>query len=439
VSDGNAGYGNSGWDGGDRQPPVEQPQAPAYVPPPEIAEGGPPPEVPAGGPARPRRGCATGCGFAATALVAAILGGIVAGLLLPAMLGVNPVSMLKGAYLGTSAPISGRTVSIVTSETTEQPTVAVAQKVTPSVVNISIQKQVGFGLFGGPTELVQGTGSGVIMSADGYILSNDHVVGGADQIFVTIGGDANVVGKVVGRDPDSDLAVIKVNRQGLVPAVWGNSDALQVGETVVAIGSPFGLEHSVTGGIVSALHRNQTNGQTTYTDLIQTDAAINPGNSGGALADVAGKVIGINTLIEAPSGQFGAPQSAGVGFAIPSNFAVKIAEQLITKGVAQHPYLGVVSGTLTPELVKTHNLPVTAGAYIVSVAPGAPAAKAGVKPGDVLVGIGDHKIAAIEDMFAALRTYSVGQTVPLTLYRNGKRLVLNATLAEKPKSLLPPG
>jgi putative serine protease PepD len=417
------------------EPPVYAP--PVYAPPPPPEERPPAPvhEPPQPPPAPARRG--TGCGYVGVALLSAVIVAVIMSLLVPTLLGVDPIALLRGK--SAVGAINQRVVKIVSAETSEEPIVAVAQKVTPSVVNISVQQQVGFGQFGAPTQLVQGTGSGVIMSSDGYILSNDHVVGGANQIFVTIGGDANVPGKVVGRDPDSDLAVIKVDRAGLVPAEWGDSDKLQVGQWAVAIGSPFGLEHSVTAGIVSALHRNQTNGQTTYTDLIQTDAAINPGNSGGALADIQGKVIGINALIEAPSNQFGAPQNAGIGFAIPSNFAVKIAQQLIRKGVAQHPYLGIAAGTVTPELVTSHKLPVSQGAIIVSVSPGGPAAKAGIQVDDILVAIGSHPVTTIEDIFAALRAYNVGDTVPVTLFRAGKKIVLNATLAEKPKSLLPSG
>jgi putative serine protease PepD len=373
-------------------------------------------------------------------MLSAVVGGLIMSLLLPALLGVNPVAMLRGEYLGGRAATPGQ-VRIISTDTTAAPTVAVAARLDRSVVNISTQ-QLRFDPFSGGDQRVTGTGSGVILTEDGYILTNNHVVSGAEKIFVTIGSDANIVGTVVGRDADSDLAVIKVERSGLTPAEFGDSDQLKVGEPVVAVGSPFGLQHSVTYGIVSALARNQQNrterGVVTYTDLIQTDAAINPGNSGGALANMAGQVVGINALIEAPSAGVGAAQSAGIGFAIPSNFARKVADQLRTKQAVRHTYLGIVSGNVTPELAQQHKLAVEKGAYIVEL-PEGPAKKAGVKVGDVLVEISGFPITSVEDIFAALRRHDVGDVVTLTVYRGSEKKTIKVTLAEKPKELLPPG
>lgn len=382
------------------------------------------------GPERGRgRGCATGCGFAAVGLVSAVVGGLIVSLLLPTLLGVNPIAMLRGEYLrgrgGGSTTTQVGPIRIVTQETTAEPIVAVAQKVTPSVVNISTEAQ-SMDFFGGQRQ-VQGTGSGVILTSDGYILTNDHLVSGTDRIFVTIGSQPNVTAKVVGEDPESDLAVIKVDRSGLVPAEFGDSDKLKVGETVVAIGSPFGLEHSVTAGIISALHRAEITGQVAYADLIQTDAAINPGNSGGALVNMRGQVIGINTLIQAQ-----VQQSAGVGFAIPSDFAKKAADQLIKTGKVQHPYLGIRSTSLTGQAAQERDVPISEGALIVGVESGQPAEKAGVRPGDVLVELGGREIRSVEDIFAALREHSVGETIEVVVYRGSRRMGFKVKLAERP-------
>ncbi len=212
---------------------------------------------------------------------------------------------------------------------------AVAAKVVPAVVNVTVQQQ-GFDPFTGQNVRRDvGNGSGVIVREDGYILTNYHVIEGADSIVVTVGVEDKPA-TVVGIDTSSDLAVLKIEGDGYPAAEAGSSKDLRVGQYVMAVGSPFGLEKTVTVGIISALNRSSlvdgTNDLTTYTNLIQTDAAINPGNSGGALVDSLGRLVGINTLIQSPSGSVGAPQSAGIGFAIPVDFAIDIAKQLIETG-----------------------------------------------------------------------------------------------------------
>ncbi len=307
----------------------------------------------------------------------------------------------------------------------------VAAKVTPSVVNVSVQ-QAYVDAFTGATQFQEaGNGSGVIIDEDGYVLTNYHVVMGADRIVVTVGVD-DVEAEVVGVDPQTDLAVLKIPG-GDYPAIEiGSSKDLHVGQFVVAVGSPFGLDKTVTAGIISALQRTSlTPGGsdiTAYTNLIQTDAAINPGNSGGALVDETGALIGINTLIQSPSGSFGAPQSAGIGFAIPVDLAMSVAEQLIETGHAVHPYMGVSSSTIDENLAAEFDLPVTHGALVRFVEPGSPADEGGLKRGDIIVSIGDRDIESVEDVFAAVRSADIGDTVKVVVIRGDVRRELEITL-----------
>ncbi|MDI6693201.1 MAG: trypsin-like peptidase domain-containing protein [Anaerosomatales bacterium] len=304
---------------------------------------------------------------------------------------------------------------------------AVAAKATPSVVFVQIE-QLRFDPFTGRTVArAVGNGSGVIIRPDGYILTNNHVVAGADRLVVSIGAE-DVTATVVGTDPSTDLAVVKVDRTGLPAAEIGSSAELRVGQPVVAIGAPWGLEKTITAGIISALGRSSVaesaSGLTAYTSLIQTDAAINPGNSGGALCDAKGRVIGINTLIQSTSGAF-----AGIGFAIPIDFAMGVADEIIATGRATHPFLGVATATIDESTAQRFELPVTAGAYVQSVVSGSPAATAGIQPGDIIVRIGNAKIESVEDVFAAVRSHKVGEQVEVEVVRGRKRLTLKATLA----------
>jgi putative serine protease PepD len=302
----------------------------------------------------------------------------------------------------------------------------VARKVTPSVVNVAVEQQVRDFWTGTVSTEVAGNGSGVIIRAGGYILTNYHVIEGASGLIVTIGTD-DLPATVVGTDPSSDLAVIKVDQTGLPAIDIGSSADLVVGSPVVAIGSPFGLEKTVTTGIISALGRSSmasgSSGITTYTSLIQTDAAINPGNSGGALTDAQGRLIGINTLIQTTSGS-----SAGIGFAIPVDFAMQIAEELISTGRASHPFMGVGTATIDPNYASRWGLPVTSGALVQSVTAGSPAEAAGMKRGDVIVAIGDAAIKSVEDVFAAVRSHKVGETVDVKVVRGEETLTLDVTL-----------
>ena len=267
---------------------------------------------------------------------------------------------------------------------------AVAAKTLPSVVNINVyantsqQSMSPFGMLGGQsaTQELQQTslGSGVVLTADGYILTNNHVVDGADALEVVAEGETYKA-KLVGTDPSSDLAVIKVDGATLKPIEIGNSSDLKVGEWVMAAGSPFGMEQSVSTGIVSAVNRSYADSESgaIYTNMIQTDAAINSGNSGGALVDAEGKLIGINTLIMSTSGT-----SSGVGFAIPVDYAFGIAEQLIQGKTPSHAQLGVSLITVNNELAQRFGIQATEGAYINSLTDGGAAAKAGLQEFDLI-------------------------------------------------------
>jgi putative serine protease PepD len=258
------------------------------------------------------------------------------------------------------------------------------------------------------------------------------VIEGASSIVVRL-GTTDLKATVVGTDPTSDLAVIKIAKTGLPAATIGDSGSLQVGETVIAVGSPFGLDKTVTSGIVSALHRTNLGqtGLTSYTNLIQTDAPINPGNSGGALADLSGEVVGINTLILSPTGQLGTSQSAGIGFAIPIDFAKTIADQLIAGTKITHPYLGVSAATVTPAIAQYYGLPVSSGALVQQVTPGSPAEAAGIRVADIIVSMDGQKIATSEDVFAAIQAAKIGQQVQVEVARGSKRLTLQVTLGSQ--------
>jgi putative serine protease PepD len=308
--------------------------------------------------------------------------------------------------------------------------VAVAAKVTPSVVNVSVEQQFR-NVFTGSVEWREvGNGSGVIIREDGYILTNYHVIENADRIVVTVGVQ-DVQAEVAGIDPLTDLALLKVAGTDHPAIEIGSSANLEVGQFVVAVGSPFGLEKTVTAGIISALQRTPEGeglGIARYTNLIQTDAAINPGNSGGALVDAAGKLIGINTLIQSPAGAVGTPQSAGIGFAIPVDFARTVADQLIETGTAVHPYMGVQSVTIDENLAVQFDLPARAGALVQFVEPGSPADLAGLRRGDIIIVADGRDITGAEDLVAVVRSSNVGDTLEITLIRADTERDLTVTL-----------
>ena len=373
----------------------------------------------------------------AAVVIAAALGAIVGGVLVAAgavwALGlVSGSSPLKGlTATSTTAPTAQR-VSIVPTSSNVDVAEAVASKAVPSVVNVAIQQRETNPFTGKVSFADLGNGSGVILREDGYILTNNHVVDGADRVIVRV-GVTNKVAKVIGVDTSTDIAVLKIDGTGYPAIELGSSKDLKVGQFVMAVGSPFGLEKTVTSGIISALQRTEqvqasATDLTTYTNLIQTDAAINPGNSGGGLVDEQGKLVGLNTLIQSPSGGVGAAQSAGIGFAIPVDFAVSIARQLISTGKASHPYLGVSTQTIDEAVATQYGLPVQSGALVAFVQPKGPSEVAGIRRGDIIVKVSDTPIAAVEDVFAAVRLHKIGESIPVVIVRGTARQTVNVTL-----------
>ncbi len=319
---------------------------------------------------------------------------------------------------------------------------ASAKKVMPSVVNIYTSTEVKanpllddprFRFFFGDqyddaTERSNSLGSGVIVSEDGYILTNHHVVESADQIEVALADGRNARARIIGSDPETDLAVIKIDLPGGLPAItFGHSDKAQVGDVVLAIGNPFGVGQTVTMGIVSALKRNHL-GLNTFENFIQTDAAINPGNSGGALVDVNGNLIGINSAIYSPNGG-----SLGIGFAIPVSTAKKVMEQIIQTGTVTRGWIGVAIQEITPELADSFKLGNRSGVLISEVVRGGPADQAGVRAGDILFAVGDKELTDSTSMLEAIAALPPSKLAVLHLLRNQNELVAQVKVGKRPK------
>lgn len=320
--------------------------------------------------------------------------------------------------------------------------IAVAKLVKPAVVNIDVVEKPkreamdgdeglpmipGFPPFG-PTKPQprRGTGSGVVISADGYILTNNHVAGEADEIKVKLADGREFKARRVGTDPETDLALIKIDAQNLPYANLGDSSKLEQGEWVIALGSPFGLEQTMTAGIVSATQRDLRSGP--YDNFIQTDASINPGNSGGPLVNMQGEVVGINTLIFSRSGG-----SEGIGFAIPANLAKKVYAQLAAHGKVSRGYLGINLQELTPVLAKNFGYEGSEGVVVGDVAnANSPAAKAGLKSGDVIVEFNDQRVKSPKQLSELVADTPVGQAVTLKYVRDGRTATTTITLGERP-------
>jgi serine protease Do len=314
--------------------------------------------------------------------------------------------------------------------------VDLAKAAKPAVVNVSTTQR---GQARGPDEFFrrffdrgprdeprgrQSLGSGVIASADGYVVTNFHVVRGADAIVVRLADQSEFQAKLVGTDPKTDLALLKIEGRGLPAMPFGNSDRLEVGEPVMAIGNPFGLDQTVTTGIVSAKERFIGSGP--YDDFIQTDASVNPGNSGGPLIDVRGALVGINSAIFSQTGG-----SVGIGFAIPVNIAKDVLRQLRQTGKVVRGYLGVAVMPVTPDVRRTANLPGPRGALVAEVVPGSPAAAASLKPGDVIVRYEGDELQDPRDLTRRVAATPPGTSVKLEVARaDGERTTLNARIGE---------
>jgi serine protease Do len=321
----------------------------------------------------------------------------------------------------------------------------IASSLSPSVVNISTTKVMKrelapllddpFSEFFSPFRdfkmpkkwKEQSLGSGVIVSPDGYIITNNHVIEQADEIRVTLFDKRSFKAKVIGADNKTDVAVVKIDADSLYAVQWGDSDKLQVGEFVLAIGNPYGLSHTITMGIISAVGRANV-GIADYEDFIQTDAAINPGNSGGPLVNTKGEVIGINTAIFSKSGGY-----QGIGFAVPSNMARLVMNQLIQKGKVTRGWLGVTIQEITPELSQKFGLKTAKGALIGDVAKGSPAEKSGLRRGDIILEFNGKKVDDVGNLRNMVAQSKVGAQIPLTILRSGKEYSINVTTSELPK------
>lgn len=382
--------------------------------------------------------------FGAAALAAAILfvGGAAGSYI------ATKYTITESGVTQTANPGGAATAAAPVNSDYKNPYVAIVKRSSPAVVNIDVESMVteqpmanpfggdpffeeffGQEFFGGSKRQAQprkvprrGKGSGFIVSKEGYILTNNHVVEGAEKIKVTLMDGRTLDAKKVGQDPTFDLAVIQIKGHDLPFLPLGDSSATQVGEQVVAIGNPHGFENTVTAGIISAKNRTLQAADVNFQGFLQTDAAINPGNSGGPLIDLNGNVVGINTAI--------VPYAQGIGFAIPVNMAKQIMDDLIKHGEVRRGFLGATVQPLTASLVEAYKIPVKEGSIIADIQKGSPADRYGLKRGDVLVKIGDSVIKNSEDVVFAVRNHLAGDRVPFELYRDGKKLTVNVTLGE---------
>ena len=318
-----------------------------------------------------------------------------------------------------------------------------AKKAMPSVVNIFTSKDVKVPrhpfmddplfkrFFGdqldGDTQHSSSLGSGVIVGPEGYILTNHHVVEAADEIELALADGRKAPAKVVGTDPETDLAVLKVDLSGLPAVTFGNPDKLSVGDVVLAIGNPFGVGQTVTMGIVSALGRSHL-GISTFENFIQTDAAINPGNSGGALVDASGNLVGINSAIYSRSGG-----SLGIGFAIPANLAKQVMEQIVRTGAVTRGWIGVEVQDLSVELAESFKLSNIHGTLIAGVLRGGPADRAGIKPGDILVAVESREVLDSTSMLNLVAALEPGKQATLKILRNRNEMSVNVSVGKRPK------
>ena len=276
-----------------------------------------------------------------------------------------------------------------------------------------------------------GLGSGVIVSTSGYLITNNHVIDGADDIEVALSDGRSAKAKVIGTDPDSDVAVLKIELDRLPAVSFGNVDTAQVGDIVLAIGNPFGVGQTVTSGIVSALGRSQL-GINTFENFIQTDAAINPGNSGGALVDANGNLLGINTAIYSRTGG-----SMGIGFAIPVSTARQVMESLIKEGRVIRGWIGVEPRDLTPEIAQTLNLPIKQGVLITGVLQNGPAGAGGMRPGDVVVKIAGTPVVNTVQLLNAVAALKPQAPADIAVQRGDKQVDLTVTVAQRPLAKKP--
>ena len=353
------------------------------------------------------------------------------------------VTTLQPGWLQRGPATSGTGISLIEAPPSSgsQPAAGsfstAARKAAPAVVSINTSKEVRhprsddpwFQFFFGDQgpQAQTGLGSGVIISPDGYILTNNHVVESADEIEVTLTDSRRARATVIGTDPETDLAVLKVQLDKLPVIVLGDSDKLAVGDQVLAIGNPFGVGQTVTSGIVSALGRTHL-GINTFENFIQTDAAINPGNSGGALVDVNGNLMGINTAIYSRSGG-----SMGIGFAIPVSTAKQVLEGIVRDGQVTRGWIGVEPNELSPELAQTFGVKATEGVIITGVLQGGPAAQAGIRPGDVILKVAGKPTDNVSQLLTAVAALQPGQAASFELQRGDTQIKVSVVPGTRPR------
>jgi serine protease Do len=381
-------------------------------------------------------------------------------ILLPFFSGIVGSTLIIGICFGTPSiknklfnnqvsssqnPTSSATSSLVNSETTKQVSlanysdtaIAVAKKILPSIVGIKIEYTVSspFSYFGGGSSTSTASGSGIIISSDGYIVTNNHVVDASSSSYYNVSEAKNVKvklyddetvydAKIVGKDAKTDLAVLKIDAQNLQPAEFANSSEVQIGEFVMAVGNPLGLENSITDGIISAINREVSSSDGTVYTCIQTNAAINSGNSGGALVNSEGKVIGINTL------KLSGSDIEGIGFAIPINSTLDIIDELIDHNKVLRPYIGIATIDLDESTAKKNNLVV--GVYIKSIENFSAAEKSGLKVGDVIIKANGNSISTFDELEKTKNSLKIGDELTLTVNRNGSEIDVKVILQEAP-------
>ena len=352
---------------------------------------------------------------------------------------MGAAGLLPAPTIATVATVPAAAPAVATSGPGSSLAMA-AKRAAPAVVSIMATKMTRrsphaddprfrffFGDGAGQPQAQTGLGSGVIVSPEGYVLTNHHVIDGADEIEVQLTDGRQARAKVIGSDVETDLAVLKIDLERLPVITFGRAPALQVGDTVLAIGNPFNVGQTVTSGIVSAMGRNRL-GLSTFENFIQTDAAINPGNSGGALVDGSGALVGINTAIFSRSGG-----SLGIGFAIPADSARQVMEGLIRDGHVTRGWLGVETRDLTPEFAQSFGLQIKEGALITGVLQDGAAGKAGIRPGDVVMRVGEAPVANTAQLLAVVAALKPGTQAVVSLQRGDKALSLQATVAQRPK------
>ena len=358
-------------------------------------------------------------------VVGIIIGSIIGGIFGTFIVFKNPALFpwVANQSIGTQTGSNQTTVQVPTNLVDIQSQVEeIANKISPAVVKIVSTTQIIDPFF---FQIIpqQGLGSGVIIRSDGLILTNNHVIADATKIEVTLSNGKTYKGEVLGTDPTSDLALVKINATDLPAATLGDSSKAKVGEFVIAIGNPYGLDHTVTLGVISAVERNIDTGDSTMYGVIQTDAAINPGNSGGPLVNLKGEVIGINTMIY--------QNAQGLGFAVSSNTAKRVIDSILKTGSVKWPYLGVKVTTMTQELANAYNIKYTEGAFVADVVVGSPAYIAGIRKYDIITAVNDKAIKTSDDLISTIRNYSPNDKVNITVSRNGKIMNFEVVLGSQ--------